>query len=281
MQRYLSRPADHALQAFLHLVLVFGAVIMVFPLVWMLLTSFKPAPEVLVWPPRLLPIQWTLENYQLAFERAPLLQFLLNSLLMTTIGTFSILFTSAAAGYVFAKYSFPGKELIFLAILATVMIPLETYVVPLYVQIARWKLINTLPGLVLPNLIASSGIFFMRQNMASIPDELIHAARIDGASEFYIFRKVMVPLSASALSALGIFMFMFVWNSFLWPLLIANSADMMTMELGLTFFQTMFTIEYGPMMAASAVAAMPVLIAFAILRGRVVESIALTGMKGG
>ena len=275
-----SRMTDLTSQMACHLLLLLGVAIMVLPLIWMFFTSFKPPVEVNIWPPRLLPQQWTLENYMLAFQRAPLLRFLLNSLIMSVVGTLAILLTSAAAGYTFAKYNFPGKEVIFIAILATIMIPLEAYIVPLFTQVARWRLMDTMAGLVLPNLIASSGIFFMRQHILSIPDALIDAARIDGASEFYIFARIITPLSFSALSALGIFMFMFIWTSFLWPLLITNSTRVMTMELGLTFFQSMFTIEYGPMMAASTIAVLPMLIVFVILRQRVTESVAITGMRG-
>jgi multiple sugar transport system permease protein len=263
-----------------HLLLLLGVAIMVLPLCWMFFTSFKPSVEINIWPPRLFPQQWTLENYLVAFQRAPLLRFLLNSLIMSVVGTLAILLTSAAAGYTFAKYNFPGKELIFIAILATIMIPLEAYIVPLFTQVVRWRLLDTMVGLILPNLIASSGIFFMRQHIVSIPDALIDAARIDGASEFRIFARIIVPLSFSALSALGIFMFMFIWTSFLWPLLITNSTQVMTMELGLTFFQSMFTIEYGPMMAASTIAVLPMLIVFVVLRERVIQSIAITGLRG-
>jgi len=274
------RLADVSAQVATHLLLVLSVAVMILPLVWMVLTSFKPPVEVNIWPPRLLPQQWTLENYTLAFQRAPLVRFLVNSAIISVVGTVAILLTSAAAGYVFAKYDFPGKEVIFIAILATIMIPLEAYIVPFFTQVARWRLMDTLVGLVLPNLIASSGIFFMRQHILSIPDALLDAARIDGASEFYIFGRIILPLSSSALSALGIFMFMFIWTAFLWPLMITNSTQVMTMELGLTFFQSMFTIEYGPMMAASTIAVLPMLIVFVILRRRVIESIAMTGLRG-
>jgi ABC-type glycerol-3-phosphate transport system permease component len=267
------------LQIVFHLIFLLFLVIMVLPLFWMVLTSFKPPTEVTAWPPRFLPQQWTLQNYAGAFQNAPLLRFLLNSMLVGIVCTLAILLTSAAAGYVFAKYTFPGKDFIFITILATVMIPIGTYIVPLYAQVARWRLVNTYMGLFLPNLIASSGIFFMRQNIASIPDELIDAARIDGASEFYIFPRIIIPLSLSALSALAIFIFMFVWTSFLWPLMIISTKRIMTMEVGLTVFESMFTIEFGPMMAASTIAVLPMLIAFAILRQRVIQSVATTGIR--
>jgi ABC-type glycerol-3-phosphate transport system permease component len=253
---------------------------MVLPLLWMIGTSFKPAPEITSWPPHFLPRQWTTENYLSAFRTAPLLRFLLNSLFVGVVCTLTILITSAAAGYVFAKYSFPGKQFIFFAILATIMIPMEIYVVPLYVQIARWHLVNTYIGLFFPNFIASSGVFFMRQNIAGIPDELIDAARIDGASEFKIFPRIIVPLVTSALSALAIFVFMFIWTSFLWPLVVTSSKRIMMMELGLSFFESMYTVEYGPLMAASTFAVMPVLAAFIFLRKRVIQSVATTGLAG-
>ncbi len=264
----------------IHPILIIGACTMVLPLLWMMCTSLKPTPEITSWPPHFLPRQWTIENYLTAFRTAPLLRFLLNSLFVGVVCTLTILITSAAAGYVFAKYSFPGKEVIFFAILATIMIPMEIYIVPLYVQMARWHLVDTYLGLFFPNFIASSGIFFMRQNIAGIPDELIDAARIDGASEFSIFPRIILPLSSSALSALAIFTFMFIWTSFLWPLVITSSKRIMMMELGLSFFESMDTVEYGPLMAASTFAVAPVLVAFIFLRKRVIQSVATTGLAG-
>ena len=197
-----SKPAkDITLQVVTQFVLILGALIMLLPFIWMLATSFKPPEEVITWPPQFIPRRPTFNNYIEAFQAAPFFRFFLNSLIVSTISTASILLTSSFAGFIFAKYRFPGRTLLFLIILATSMVPFQSYMIPFYLMVSKLGWLNTYQGLALPLLVMSFGIFFMRQNIVSIPDELMDAARIDGCSEFRIYWQIIMPLSKSAMAA--------------------------------------------------------------------------------
>lgn len=265
----------------LHVVLMLGAVIMVLPILWMLATSLKPAAEIAKWPPHILPQAPTLENFSGIFEVAPFGRFFVNSLGISLVATASVAITSLVAGAVFAKYRFPGRALWFGLIIATAIVPFESYMIPLYLQLIQINWINTYQGIVLPYLFMSFGIFLLRQHVASaIPTELLEAARVDGASEWWILARVIAPLSASALGAIGIFAFIQAWAAFIWPLLVANDQLLFNMELGLTTFQFKFSADYGKLMAGSVVSVVPMLLVFIILRRRIIDSVALTGLKG-
>jgi len=212
---------------------------------------------------------------------APFPRFFLNSMILSTISMLGILATSTLAGFIFAKYSFPGRNVLFVIILATAMVPFETYLIPLYFIIRQFRLINTYAGMVGPYLVMSFGIFLMRQSIgSSIPDELLDAGRIDGCSEWRLFGQIVVPLSKSAIGALGIFAFMQAWMAFIWPLILATTRDMYTMEVGLSAFQQRFTIDYGSITAGSTISILPVFIVFLLLRRNIVAGITLTGLKG-
>jgi multiple sugar transport system permease protein len=281
MQRR-SRPLGaRILTGLAHAILLLGAIFMVLPMLWMLATSFKPAPEVAVWPPTLLPQAPTLANYTGVFESAPFARFFANSMGLSLVSTASVAVTSLLAGAVFAKYRFPGRTLLFGLIIATAIVPFESYMIPLYLQLNAIGWINTYQGMVLPTLFLSFGIFLMRQHVASaIPTDYLEAARIDGASEWWILVRVIAPLSVSAFSTIGILAFIQAWTAFIWPLLVANDQRLFNMEVGLTVFQFKFSTDYSKLMAGSVVSTLPMLIVFMILRRRIIESVALTGMKG-
>lgn len=271
---------DTLLTLLKHAILMGGAILMVLPFVWMLSTSLKPPDEVLSWPPRFIPQHVTIENYVGVFETAPFGRFFLNSLIMATVSTIAILLTSTLAGFVFAKYNFPGRGFLFILVLATAMVPFETYMIPLYLTMVDLKQVNTYVGLVAPYLIMSFGIFFMRQNViASMPDELIDAARIDGASEWRIYWQLVVPLLRGPMGALAIFAFMQTWAAFIWPLIITSNRDLWTLELGLGMFQYRFTVDLGLINAGSMISVLPVFLVFILLRRHIVRGIALTGIK--
>ncbi len=264
-----------------HLVLLAGCAAMLFPYLWMLGTSFKPADETMLWPPRVLPIHWTWANYPKVLDAAPFGRYFLNSVVVSVGSTAMVIATSLLAGFIFGKYRFPGKRLLFLVILASAMFPFETYMIPLYLTMKSLGWINTYQGIAAPYLIMSFGIFLMRQHIAhGIPDELLDAARVDGASELRIFLRVIVPLCSSAIGAIGILAFIQAWSAFIWPLLMATNRSMYLMELGLSTFQFRFTTDYHLLSAASVLNTLPMLIAFIILRRRIMESVALTGLKG-
>jgi multiple sugar transport system permease protein len=274
-------PMGWALHALVHAILLLGAVIMVLPIIWMFFTSFKPPTEVSLWPPRILPIEWTLDNFRGIFIDAPFDRFFLNSLGLSVVSTIAVCITSLAAGAMFGKYKFPGRTFLFMAILATAIVPFESYMIPLYLQLIDIGWINTYQGIVLPTLFMSFGVFLLRQHTSSaIPTELLEAGRVDGASEWWILARVIAPLSMPALSAIGIFAFIQAWAAFIWPLMVANEQTLFNMELGLTAFQFRFSVDYGKLMAGSVLSVLPMLVVFLILRRRIIESVALTGMKG-
>lgn len=261
--------------------LLLGGISMVFPLFWLVSTSLRPAPELLYVPPRLLPEQWTLENFEELFTTAPMFLYLWNSLVFAIVSTVFILFTSSIAGYVFAKFHFPGNNLLFMLVLATAIVPFEVYMVPLFTQMNALRLVNQPLGLFLPYLVMSYGIFFMRQNtLTSVPDELLDAARIDGMGEFGIMLRLVPRLLAPAMSALAILAFIQAWTAFIWPLLILNDPKLFPMELGLSQFANNFSVNFGVTSAGAVFAMLPTLAAFLILRRRIVEGITLTGLKG-
>lgn len=260
--------------------LLAGGLIMVFPLFWLVSTSLRPAPELNLVPPRLLPINPTIVNFQKVFATAPMFQYLWNSLVFSFVSSVFILVTSVSAGYIFAKFKFPGNDLLFMLVLATAIVPFEIYMVPLFLQMRDLHLVNTPLGLWLPYLVLSYGIFFMRQNtVTSVPDELLDAARIDGMSERGIMFRLVPRLLAPAMSALAIFAFLQAYTAFIWPLLILNEPRFFPMELGLSQFANSFAVDFGVTSAGAVVGILPTLIAFLLLRRRIVEGITLTGLK--
>jgi multiple sugar transport system permease protein len=263
-----------------HLILAPLAFLIVFPIVWMVLTSLKPSAETVLWPPRMLPQAPTFENYREVFLRWPFLRFFLNSLLVSGVSTVMILLTSSSAGYAFAKIKSRAMNVIFFIFIATIIVPFESYMIPVYLLVNRLGWLDSYPGLILPFIIMAFGVFFMRQTIQAIPDELIQAARIDGCSEFAIFWRMILPLSGGPLSALAIYAFLNVWGFFTWPLIITNTQEMYTTEIGLALFQGQFFIEYGLVAAGATVTALPLLLVFFVFQRRIITAVTLTGLKG-
>lgn len=265
----------------LYLVLLVGAGVALFPVFVMVTASFKSLAEVMRIPPQWLPEHITLKNFREVFRQQPLYwRYFVNSAVVALITVVSVLVTSALAGYALSKFRFRGRNLIFLFILSTMMIPFEIRMVPLYVMVSSWHLTDTYLGLALPGLVGAFGIFLMRQFIASIPDDLMDAARIDGASEPGIFVRIILPLTKPALSALAIFTLVSNWEAFLWPLLIVNSEEMRTLPLGLALFAGRYLQRLDLQMAASVLTVLPMVIVFFVLQKRFVEGITLTGLKG-
>jgi multiple sugar transport system permease protein len=262
-----------------HLTLAPLAFLIAFPILWMVLTSLKPSAETVLWPPRLLPSAPTLSNYAEVFLRWPFLRFFFNSFLVSGISTVAIILTSSGAGYAFAKIKFRPLNFVFFLFIATIIVPFESYMIPVYLLTNRLRWLDSYPGLILPFIIMAFGVFFMRQTIQSIPDELIQAARIDGCSEFYIYRKIILPLSAGPISALAIYAFLNVWGFFTWPLIITSTMKMYTTELGLAMFQNQFFIEYSLVTAGATVTALPLLLVFFVFQRRIIAAITLTGLK--
>jgi multiple sugar transport system permease protein len=261
-------------------VLSIGAIIMVIPFLWMVSTAFKTVGELNAWPPSFIPKHFNFNNFAKVFEVEPFQLYFLNSLKMASLSAVAIVFTSLISGFIFAKYRYFGLAFLFSLLLATAIIPFEIYMIPLYLEMQKFNLLNKFSGLVLPYLVLSFGIFFMRQNVVQqIPDEIMEAARVEGASEWGIFFKVVVPLMVAPMSALGIFSFIEAWNAFIWPLLVAGDKSQFTMELGLAVFQSSFSIDMTVLSAGSVISVIPILLVFIFLRRYIIQSVSMTGSK--
>jgi multiple sugar transport system permease protein len=260
--------------------IVLEALVLMIPLFYMLSTSFKLPAQVFELPIRWIPEQLHVENYILPLQEKPFLKWLFNSAFVATIVTILNVLTSALAGYSFAKFTYPGRNLLFGFILATFMIPLEAMIVPLFVLVKDLGWLNSYIGLIIPAGGSAFGIFMMRQHMLAMPDELLEAARIDGASEVRIFANIVLPISQAAIVSLAIFCFMWNWNSFLYPLLVASQDAYRTLPLGLASFESAYSTNYPQLMAVSFLSMLPVLLLFFVLQNQFIESMALSGIKG-
>lgn len=275
---------DHPLQgaatALKYLVLVGGAFVMVFPFVWMMIASLMTAGEIQLRPPVWLPAVPQFNNYTELVDSIPIARLYFNSLFTSGIIVFGVLLSSSLAGFAFAKYRFPGRELLFYLILATMMIPFFVTLIPVFFIVRQLGWIDTYQGLVIPGLTSAYGIFLMRQFMITVPDEIIDAARIDGASELSIYWRIVLPLIKPALATLGTFVFIGSWNNFLWPLLVLNSRELMTLPLGINSLRSLYADNTNLLMAGTAVSVLPMLFLFIYLQRYFIQGIALTGLKG-
>ncbi len=273
-----SSPRYRLGQALVYLLLTLGGIFMVFPFVWMLLTSLKPFFE--IFRLTVLPSEPTLANYQQVLTQTNFLRWFANSLLVATATTLSVLFFGSLVGYTLAKLRFPGRNLIFIAILSTLMIPTEMLIIPWYVTSSQFGWIDSYWGIAFPGIITAFGVFLMRQFFQTLPDDLFDAARIDGVSEFGLFWRIALPLVKPALSALGIFAFLGNWNAYLWPLIVIQSSSMRTIPVGISLFSGEAGTQWNLIMAASSLAIIPVLVVFVIFQKQIIEGVVLTGVKG-
>lgn len=264
----------------LYAVLILIALFFVLPLIWMLSTAFKPFAE---WvQPNWIPRNPTLQNFASIFAdpSLPALRWFLNSLGIAAIFTALVVAIDALAAYAYARMSFPGRNLLFGLLLATLVMPGIMFLVPNYLTINRLGWLDTYQGVIAPGLSGVFGVFFLRQFFQSIPRELEEAARIDGANTWTTFVRVVLPLSQGALATLAVITFLESWNSFLWPLLVLNDRTMQTLPVGLATLQGQYTFDYGKLMAGATVTALPVLIIYTFLQRYIVQSVAMTGLKG-
>jgi len=265
-----------------YMILIGTAVLLVFPFVWMIDASLMTSGEIQSRPPVWLPKSPQFSNYPELLDNLPLGRFYLNSLIVTGATVIGVLFTSSLAGYAFAKYQFPGRVILFYMILATLMIPTFVTLIPVFYIVRQLGWIDSYAGLILPGISSAYGIFFMRQFIYSIPDELIDAARIDGATELRIYWRIVLPLTKPALATLGTFVFIGSWNSFLWPLLVVNSRELYTVPLGLNSLRT-FAAEARSLhllVSGTVLSVIPTLILFVFLQRYFIQGIALSGLKG-
>ncbi|AZR73761.1 sugar ABC transporter permease [Anoxybacter fermentans] len=263
-----------------HLVVLLGLIVMIAPFLWMLSTSFKSTKAIFRFPPDWIPNNPTLINYTKLFQTLDFLTPFKNTIIVAfSITTLSLLICSMA-GYAFAKFQFPGRDKLFLGLLGTLMIPGQITMIPVFLLLKKLGLLNSYLGLILPGLASAFSIFFMRQFIRTIPDELLEAARIDGASELYIFFKIILPLCKPALATLGIFNFTGSWNSFLWPLIIATDEKMYTLPVAIANLGGQYQTEYGLQMAGAVIVVLPVIIVFLMAQKYFIRGITLSGLKG-
>lgn len=262
-----------------YFILLAGALALTLPMVWTVLASLKTRAEIFAVPFRWLPQtpQWS--NYAEALAAAPFERYFLNSTLIAVTTTLSTVFFASLAGYGFARYDFRGRNVLFVIVLSTLMVPFQVIMVPLYILVRDLGWLNTYAGLIVPGALSAFGVFLMRQFMQTIPAELTDAARMDGASEFGIFWRVVLPVARPALSALAIFTFLESWNALLWPLIVVTDADLRPLQLGLAEFTSQYTTDYPLLLAASVMTLLPVVILFLVLRGDFVRGIATTGLR--
>jgi ABC-type glycerol-3-phosphate transport system permease component len=278
MSRALRRPATIARWA----VLLAGGLVFASVFAYAVLSAVKPADEVLASPMRLWPSEWRWSNFTLPFEQAPFERYYLNSVVVGVSVTLLNVVTCTLAGYSFAKFSYRGRNVLFFIVLATLMIPLEVIYVPLYALVFELGWVNSFLGLIIPSATSAFGIFLMRQSMEAVPDELLDAARIDGAGELRILRSIVAPMMVSPMAALALFIFMANWDSHLWPLLVASDDAHRTLPVGLAAMQANNLGSDGipTMMAAAVLALLPTLVLFLVLQRKFVEGVTMTaGIK--
>jgi|SRR6478735_2136892 multiple sugar transport system permease protein len=261
-----------------HLVLVPVALLMVLPLLWMLVTSLSTLAETRRFPPGLpSSLQWS--NYATAWNDSPMLHWLVNSAIVSVTCVVSNLVLCSLAGYAFARLRFPGSQIVFVGILATLMVPFQVVMIPTLLIVKHLHLVDTLPALVLPNLATPFGIYLLRQFFVSLPVELEEAALIDGAGRLRILRSILLPLMGPPLSTVAVLTFLSVWNDFLWPLVVIATPDNMTVQLGLATFQSAHFTNWPVLMAATMISQIPVFVLFLVGQRWFVQSIASTGIK--
>ena len=277
-----SRPRDDGTTtpAWLYAVMAVGLVVVVVPFLWMLVSSFKPEAEVRAVPPTWWPETVTLDNYRQLFTQLDFPRYFLNSAIVAVTVTVGNMVFCSMLGYALAKLDFPGKKVVFALVLGTLMVPGVVTFVPLFVLTTNLGLTNTLPGMILPFLAGPFGVFLMRQFILSLPDELIQAARIDGAGELRIFFSIILPLCGPAVATLGVLTFLTSWNNFLWPLVVATSEDKFTLPVALALYAVgQNATKYGLLLAGSVVVVIPVLVVFLVLQRKIMQGIAMTGIK--
>lgn len=280
----------------IYALLIAGALVMIFPFIWMILTSFKSVQESNLYPPTIIPREWHPENFVLAWQKPPntLGRYVVNSVLMASIGTGVQVVICALAAYAFSRLRFRGRDLLFMLVLATTMIPGEITLIPNFVTIRRFPLVgsndllgmggsglyDTYTAMLLPGLVGAFNIFLLRQAFLTVPNEFWEAAQIDGCHSFDYLWRILLPISIPALLTVGIFGFIGRWNGLLWPLLVTRSESIRPVQMAMIYYQNEFVTDYGMLMAASLMVTLPVVLLFILVQRQFIEGIVSTGLKG-
>jgi multiple sugar transport system permease protein len=264
----------------IHLLLVFGALLMIAPFLWMVLTSIKTFGESTQVPPVIIPseIQWS--NFTKVFSTLPFTMFYWNTIFTTIFKTLGQLVFCSLAAYAFARIHFPGRNVLFVLILSVLMVPQQAYLIPQYLIMVELEWLNSLKALIVPGVTSAFGTFLLRQFFLSLPSELEDAAKLDGCNHFQIYWRIMLPLAKPGLIALAIFVILWSWNDLMWPLIVNSSPDKMPLSAGLASLQGQYVTEFPVLMAGALLATWPMILVFIFLQKYFVEGIALSGTKG-
>jgi multiple sugar transport system permease protein len=276
--RKRGAPAARKARA-VHAVLIAGAVLMIFPFVWMILTSFKSIGESVQIPPTFLPNTWLMDGYREVTRVLPFGKLYFNTLALIFFRIVCAVVFSSMAGFAFAKLQFPLKRLLFFLVLSQLMLPIQIFIIPQYVMLSKLKQLNTLFALVFPGLVSAFGTFFLRQFYLSLPNDLSEAAKLDGCNIGQTFLRILFPLTRTALMALGVFTAVFAYSDMMWPLIVNMNIDKMTLSAGINSLRGQFTTQYPTIMAGSTLAMAPMMVIYLLFQRQFIEGIALTGTK--
>ena len=262
-------------------ILILGVISMIAPFLWMVMTSFMTDGQIFSYPPKFLPKPFIVENYQNTFHQLPVARYFYNSFIVSFLTTIGQILFASMAGFAFAKLNFKYKEPLFIIILATMMIPPQVNIIPLFYVIKELRWIDTFQALIIPGLFGGFGIFLMRQWFKSVPDALFEAAKIDGCNLFQAFFKIALPLAVPAIATLAIFTFILSWNSFMWPLIVTNSDSIRTLPVALASFKGSFreTVEWGQLMSCAVITTLPAIIIFLLGQKFFIKGVMTAGVK--
>lgn len=264
-----------------HIVLILFSILMLFPFVWMILSSFKTVGEQMALPVRIFPSSFrNTDNYEQAVKAVPFVRLYINTILMIGGRCICAIVFSSMAGYGFARLSFPGKNLLLGVVLIQMMVPGQIFIIPQYQILSKLGLLNTIFALIFPGLVSAYGTFLLRQQYLSLPKELEEAAVLDGCNPWQIFVKVMLPVTRSSVAALGVFTALFAWKDLMWPLIANNDINKMSLAPGLSVLQGICYTNKGALMAGSVIATVPMIVLYFIFQKQFMEGVAQTGIKG-
>jgi multiple sugar transport system permease protein len=264
----------------LHLLLIALAITALIPFVWMIATSLKGSQEVLSATPTLLPKAWRWQNYTEVFQLVPFGRFYLNTFFVTAVRVIGQLFFAAMAAYAFARLKFPGRNVLFVLILAVMMVPGQVTLIPNYILLKYFHWLDSYWGLIVPSLFSAFGTFLLRQFFMTLPQDLLDAARLEGCNPLQTFWYIALPLARSVMVAFGVLITLWSWNDFLWPLIITNSTDMQMLSVGIAYFQGQHVSNFAVMMAAATLSTLPMVIIFILAQRQLIEGITMSGLKG-
>ena len=262
------------------IILALGSVIMIFPFVWMVLSAFKTSADVYAYPPKWIPSSFEFTNFAEVFKKIPFVRFYVNTIFTSVVQTVLQMLLSITAAYVLTKLNFPGKNKIFMLIQSSMFVPFVVTMIPLFIMVSKVKLVDTYAGIILPQIFSAFTTMLLMSFFASIPNDLIYSAQIDGCGYYRILTSVVIPNAKTGISTATLFTFLTHWRSYTWPLLVTNNINLRTLPIGLKYLVQETSSEYQVMMAASLIAIIPVLIIYTLCEKQFVKSITLTGLKG-